>query len=66
MSLPLDPEEAPWTDEYEERFEYADRISGNVLKEFSLAADNSNRLKKLIAAPKVVEVPQSEEVVVTE
>ena len=54
------------TDEYEERFEYADRISGNVLKEFSLAADNSNRLKKLIAAPKVVEVPQSEEVVVTE
>ena len=54
------------TDEYEDRFEYADRISGKVLKEFSLAADNSNRLKNLIAAPKVVEVPQSEETVVTE
>ena len=54
------------TDEYEDRFDYANRIGGKVLEEFSLAADNSNRLKQLTATPKVVEVPQSEEVVVTE
>ena len=32
------------------RFEYANRIGNNVLKQFSLAADNKNRLTKLFAS----------------
>ena len=32
------------------RFEYANRIGNNVLKQFSLAADNKNRLAKLFAS----------------
>jgi|TARA_Y100000310_G_scaffold333854_1_gene412272 hypothetical protein len=34
-----------------ERFEYANRTTTNVLKRFKLAADNPNRLKKLVAVP---------------
>ena len=35
----------------EERFEYANRTTTNVLKRFKLAADNPARLKKLVAVP---------------
>ena len=35
----------------DERFEYANRTTTNVLKRFKLAADNPNRLKKLVAVP---------------
>jgi len=38
------------------RFEYANRVSGQLLKRFDLAAKNSKRLDKLIALPKVADV----------
>ena len=38
------------------RFEYANRISGQLLKRFDLAAKNPTRLKKLVALPKGVDV----------
>lgn len=38
------------------RFEYANRVSGQLLKRFDLAAKNSKRLDKLVALPKVVDV----------
>lgn len=42
------------TDEVEDtRFEYANRISSNVLKNFEAAARNTKRFDKLITAPKV-------------
>lgn len=44
----------------DERFEYANRVTGNVLKRFDMAARNPNRLKKLWTPPK------NSEVVVTE
>jgi hypothetical protein len=31
----------------DERFEYANRVTGNVLKRFDMASRNPNRLKKL-------------------
>jgi len=36
----------------DERFEYANRTTTNVLKRFKLAADNPARLKKLVTLPK--------------
>ena len=44
----------------DERFEYANRVTTNVLKRFDLASRNSNRLNKLWTPPK------NSEVVVTE
>ena len=38
------------------RFEYANRISGQLLKRFDLAAKNSKRFEKMISLPKGVEV----------
>ena len=38
------------------RFEYANRVSGQLLKRFDLAAKNSKRLDKLVALPKVADV----------
>lgn len=46
------------TGNYEERFEYADRVSGRILNEFSLASRNPKRLQKLstFVAPEGVAV----------